>query len=166
MGHWGPNCNCNLNSLTPSVAPCYIFVWRPPAFCGRTHLHRIQPRPHVKVIFRYFRPDAHVSLSSAYLHRCISWLTARSKVNMLQIFLLLYWLLNQSETTSLSYNLLIAGGTDRFMPFPRVLTRSETQSASYSIWTRVVDSIEYYDNRNARILNVFTHFLRHEQDVT
>ena len=77
-----------LSQLTPtgteleltSVAPDYIIIWRPPAFCGRTHLHRIQPRPQVKVIFRYLRPDAPVSL----LHRCISWLTPRSRVNMLQ----------------------------------------------------------------------------------
>ena len=54
-----------------------IIVWRPPASCGRAHLHRIQPQ--VKVIFRYLRPDAPVSL----LHRWISWLTARSRVNML-----------------------------------------------------------------------------------
>ena len=67
VGHWGPkpsvwswfslrgnpisNCNSNSNSkwLKPSVAPGYIIVWRPPASCGRTHLHRIQPRPQVKV---------------------------------------------------------------------------------------------------------------------
>ena len=30
--------------------------------CGRTHLHRIQPRLQVKVIFRYLRPDAPISL--------------------------------------------------------------------------------------------------------
>ena len=29
--------------LKPSVSPSYIIVLRPPAFCGRTHLHRIQP---------------------------------------------------------------------------------------------------------------------------
>ena len=67
------------NWLKPSVAPGYIIVWHPPASCGRTH----QPRPQVKVIFRYLRPDAPVSLSYAYLHRCIFWLTARSRVNML-----------------------------------------------------------------------------------
>ena len=47
--------------LKPSVAPGYIIVWHPPTSCGRTHLHRIQPRPQVKVIFRYLRPDAPVS---------------------------------------------------------------------------------------------------------
>ena len=47
----------------PSVAPGYIIIWYPPASCGHTHLHRIQPRPQVKVIFRYLWPDAPVSLS-------------------------------------------------------------------------------------------------------
>ena len=55
------NSNCNPNWL-PSVAPCYIIVCRPPASCGRTHLHRIQARPQVKMIFRYLRPAAPVSL--------------------------------------------------------------------------------------------------------
>ena len=50
-----------LNWPKPSVAPGYIIVWRPPASCGRTHLHRIQPRPQVKVIFRYLQPDTPVS---------------------------------------------------------------------------------------------------------
>ena len=48
--------------LKPSVAPGYICVWCPPAFCGRTQQYRIQPHPQVKVIFRYLRPDAPVSL--------------------------------------------------------------------------------------------------------
>ena len=71
-GHLHSNCKWNSNWPKPSVAPGYKIVWHPPASCGRTHLHRIQPRPQVKVIFRYLRPDAPVSLS----HRCISWLTA------------------------------------------------------------------------------------------
>ena len=80
VGHWGPkalrlplalnsascpqltNCNWNSNWPKPSVVPGYIFVCRPPASCGRTHLHRFQPRPQVKVIFRYLWPDAPVSL--------------------------------------------------------------------------------------------------------
>ena len=66
--------NCDWIWPKPSLAPGYIIV------CGRTHLHRIKPRPQIKVIFRYLRPDAPISL----LHRCISWLTARSRVNMLQ----------------------------------------------------------------------------------
>ena len=49
------------DQLKPSVAPGYIIVSRPPASCGRTHLHRIQPRPQVKVIFQYPRPDAPAS---------------------------------------------------------------------------------------------------------
>ena len=48
----------------PSVAPGYIIVCRSRASCGRTHLHRIQRHPQVKVIFRYLRPDAPVSLFS------------------------------------------------------------------------------------------------------
>ena len=70
----------NSNWIKPSVVPGYIIVWLPPASSARTHLHRIQPRPQVKVIFRHPRPDTPVS--SAYLHRCISWLTAWSRVNM------------------------------------------------------------------------------------
>ena len=50
----GTDCNC----LKPSVPPGYIIVLRTPASCGRTH----QTRPHVKVIFRYLRPDAPISL--------------------------------------------------------------------------------------------------------
>ena len=58
------NSNCNSNSLlklSQAVAPGYIIVWRPPVSCGRTHLHRIQPRPQAKVIFRYLWRDAPVS---------------------------------------------------------------------------------------------------------
>ena len=56
--------NWNSNWPKPSVAPGYIIVLRSPASCGHTHLHRIQPRPQVKVIFRYLRPDSPVSLFS------------------------------------------------------------------------------------------------------
>ena len=87
VGHWGPepsvwswfslrgypisSCDWNwpetdsnwlTDDLKPSVEPGYIIVWHPPASCGHTHLHRIQPHPQVKVIFRYLRPDAPVSL--------------------------------------------------------------------------------------------------------
>ena len=55
----------NWNWLTESdwltqavLAPGYIIVWLPLASCGRRHLHRIKPRPRVKVMFRYFRPDS------------------------------------------------------------------------------------------------------------
>ena len=58
ISNW--NCNSNSNWLKPSVVPGYKIVWHPPASCGRTHLHRIQPRPQVKVIFWYLRPDAPV----------------------------------------------------------------------------------------------------------
>ena len=79
------------NWLTKSsLAPGYIIFWHPPASCGRTHLHQIQPRPQVKVIFRYPRSNAPASLSSAYLHRCISWLMARSRANMQHFFYLSY----------------------------------------------------------------------------
>ena len=43
-----------------SVAPGYIIVWCPPASCGYTYLHRIQPCPQVKVIFQYLWLDAPV----------------------------------------------------------------------------------------------------------
>ena len=103
VGHWGPKPSvCKLfsrwhlvsiwlqlqleltasNFFKPSVAPVYIIDWHRPASCGHTHLHRIQPHPQVMVIFRYLRPDAPVSL----LHWCISWLTARSRVNMLHFY--------------------------------------------------------------------------------
>ena len=64
--HGHPISNCDSNWLTqtdwpkPSVAPGYIIVWCPPASYGRTHLHRIQPHPQVKVIFRYLWTDAPV----------------------------------------------------------------------------------------------------------
>ena len=48
--------------LKPSMAPGYAIVWHPPPSCGRTLLHRIQPRPQVKVIFRCLQPDAPFSL--------------------------------------------------------------------------------------------------------
>ena len=38
LRHLVPNCNLNSNWVKPSVAPGYIFVWRAPASCGRTHL--------------------------------------------------------------------------------------------------------------------------------
>ena len=62
LRHPVPNFHWNSNWHKPSVAPGYIFVWHSPASCGRTHLHRIQPRPQVKVIFWYLRQDAPVSL--------------------------------------------------------------------------------------------------------
>ena len=70
------NWNCNSNSNWPklSVVPGYIIVWHPPASCGRTHLHRIQPRPQVRVIFRYPRPDVPVSaLLLIYTGASVDW---------------------------------------------------------------------------------------------
>ena len=69
------------------VAPGYIIVSRSPASCGRTHIATITKFNHVhrsrwySDIFDLFR------CSSAYLNRCISWLTARSRVSMLQVLL-------------------------------------------------------------------------------
>ena len=95
VGHWGSKISVwswfslrwppISNWLKPSMAPGYIIVWNPPDSYGRTHLHRIQPRPQVKVIFLYLRPDVPVSLSSAYLHWHISWLTARLRASMLHL---------------------------------------------------------------------------------
>ena len=64
--------------LKPSEASGYIIVWHPPASCGRTHLHRIQPRPQVKVIFRYLRPDAPVSL--IYTGASLDWRLGRGSI--------------------------------------------------------------------------------------
>ena len=95
VGRWGPkpsvwswfslrghpisNCNWNCNSnwlLKPFVAPGYIIVWCPPASCGHTHLHRIQPFPQVKVIFWYLRPDAPVIYTGASL----DWRLSRGSI--------------------------------------------------------------------------------------
>ena len=67
-GIWPPNWLQLQLELTDwpklSVAPGYIIVWHPPASCGRMHL---PPSPNSttstdKVIFRYLRSDAPVSL--------------------------------------------------------------------------------------------------------
>ena len=82
VGHWGPKpsvwswvslrwhpiSNWNWNWPKPSVASGYIIVLRTPASCGCTHLPP--------------SPNSTTSCSSAYLHRCISWLTARLRVNI------------------------------------------------------------------------------------
>ena len=71
QGHWGPKLCLEL-VLTPrasyfqlwlelwlelqlpqAVCGTWLYNWHPPASCGHTHLHRIQPRPQVKVIFRH-----------------------------------------------------------------------------------------------------------------
>ena len=81
-GHPISNCNSNSNWLKPSVAPGYIIVWHPPASCGRTYLHRIQPRPKVKVIFRYLWPDAPVSAVPLliYTGASLNWRLGRGSI--------------------------------------------------------------------------------------
>ena len=78
VGHWGPKALCLPLALTsascPQLAPT------------PTDSSRLCPG----YIF-VWRPPA-----SAYLHRCISWLTARSRVNMLHGWVLwhiTYWML-------------------------------------------------------------------------
>ena len=80
ISNW--NCNSNSNWPKPSVAPGYIFVWHPPASCGCTHLHRIQPRPQVKVIFQYLRPDAPVSAVPLliYTGASLNWWLSRGSI--------------------------------------------------------------------------------------
>ena len=64
------------NWLTQTVCGTWLYnCLTPTCFLWASHLHRIQPRPQVKVISRYLRPDAPVS-----------WLTARLKVNMLHSY--------------------------------------------------------------------------------
>ena len=70
------------NWPNPSVAPGYIIVWHPPASCELTHLHRIQPRPQVKVIFRYLRADAPVSAVPLliYAGASLNWRLSRGSI--------------------------------------------------------------------------------------
>ena len=68
------NSACLKLQLTQAVCGTWLYnCLSSTCFLWASHLHRIQPRPPVKVIFRYLRPDVPVS-----------WLTARSRVNMLQ----------------------------------------------------------------------------------
>ena len=70
----------------PSVAPGYIIVLGPPNSCGRTHLPQ-SPNSTTST----GQGDIPISLTGCtcfrcsfpYLRRCISWLTVRSRVNML-----------------------------------------------------------------------------------
>ena len=84
ISNW--NCNSNSNWLCnwpkPSVAPGYIIVCRPPASCGRMHLHQIGPRPQVKVIFRYLRPGAPVSVVHLliYTGASLNWRLGRGSI--------------------------------------------------------------------------------------
>ena len=79
ISNW--NCNSNSNWPKPSVAHGYIIVWRSPASCGRTQLHRIQPRPQVKVIFRHPWPGAPVSaLPLIYTGASLDWRLGRGPI--------------------------------------------------------------------------------------
>ena len=65
--------------LTQAVCGTWLYNFlRPPASCGRTHLHRIQQCPQVKVIFRYLRPDAPVSL--IYPGASLDWRLGRESI--------------------------------------------------------------------------------------
>ena len=83
VGRWGPNSsvwswfslrglpisNCDWNwtdSNWLNQAACGTWLYNcfsSTCFLWSSHLHRIQPRPQVKITFRYLRPDAPVSLS-------------------------------------------------------------------------------------------------------
>ena len=80
ISNW--NCNSNSNWPKPSVAPGYIIVCRPPASCGCKQLHWIQPRPQVKVIFWYLRPDAPVSAVPLliYTGASLDWRLGRGSI--------------------------------------------------------------------------------------
>ena len=90
QGHWGPKPLCLELVLTPQVsylqlelnwnwleltnrltqAICGTWLYNcltPTCFCGHTHLHQIQPRSQVKVIFQYLQPDAPVIYTGASL---------------------------------------------------------------------------------------------------
>ena len=81
--------NCNWNWLTQTVCGTWLyncltftyFLW---AYASTTvtefsHVHRLRWHSDIFDRMHLFR------CSSAYLPRCISWLTARSRVNMLQV---------------------------------------------------------------------------------
>ena len=70
--------NCLTNCPKPSVASGYIIVSQPPASCGRTHtefnhVHRSRWYSNIFDRMHLFHHP------SAYLHRCISWLTTSVK---------------------------------------------------------------------------------------
>ena len=87
---WLPISNSNWNWLIQAVCgtwlyncltyTCFLWVYASATITEFNHVHRsrwysdIFDRIH---LFRCF---------SAYLHRCISWLTARSRVSMLQLY--------------------------------------------------------------------------------
>ena len=55
--------------------------------------------------------------------------------------------LAKTKELSLSYYLPIAAGEDMDLCLSRELARSEMQTASSRIWTRIACSISYHDNR-------------------
>ena len=102
----------NWLELKPSVAPGYIIVWRPPASCGCTHLHRIQPRPQVKVIFRYLRLDAPASLFFCLftqVHLLIDSSVEGQYVTLVDCQFLTYVFIKPSISFSCSWCLFIPG---------------------------------------------------------
>ena len=60
---------------------------------------------------------------------------------------------------------LLLRRTNGFMPFPRIFALSEIQTVSFGIWTRVVDSISYDDNLDAKYVPIsirFVYTIRHK----
>ena len=104
LGHWGPqalclqadspagitNWNWNSNSNWQSqvvcgtwlynclTSTCFLWAYAFATITDFNHVHRSRWYSDIFDQMHLFR------CSSAYLHRCISWLTARSRVNMLQ----------------------------------------------------------------------------------
>ena len=87
------NWNRNSKRLKPPVAPGYIFVFTSTcfqwAYASATiiefnHDHRSKWYSDIFDRMYLFR------CSSAFLHRCISWLTAQSRVNMLQYITVIF----------------------------------------------------------------------------
>ena len=68
--------------LTQAICGTWLYNRRPPASCGRIHLYRIQPRPQVKVIFRYLQPDALVSTVPLliYTGASLNWRLGRGSI--------------------------------------------------------------------------------------
>ena len=85
---WHPTSNCNWNWLTQAVcstwlyncltSTCFLWAYTSATITKFNHVHRSRWYSDIFDRMHLFR------CSSAYLHRCISWLTARSRVNMLQ----------------------------------------------------------------------------------
>ena len=95
VGHWGPKALCL--PLALNSASCLQLT---PTDLG-TWLYNCLP----SICFRF---------SSAYLHRCISWLTARSRVNMLQPY---FWPCADPYSTKFPWYFSRNRGTDVFFLF-------------------------------------------------